>query len=287
MKIRIGTRTSRLALVQTEMVSNRIKEKFPEVDIVTVPISTKGDRIQNKPVSEIGGSAVFTDDIEQALINKEIDLAIHSAKDLPSYLGDGLEIVSVLERADYRDAIITKNGTQIQNIPDFVIGTGSKRRILNTKKYYPKATFKVIRGNVDVRLEKLLKGDYDAIILAMAGITRLGFDKDERFEFKKFTYNEFITEPCQAIIALESRKDDFVTPVVKAIRDEKTFYAFEIERYVFEKLNHDGSVPLGAYAFTNDDEITLSLSINGKNILTDTDKIENRFKLADKLVNIV
>lgn len=285
MKIKIGTRKSKLALAQTKMVADRISKVFPETEIQIINISTTGDKILNKPLAAIGGKGVFVSEIESALINGEIDIAVHSAKDLPLCLAGGLEISGVLKRGNYRDVLVTKSGVSIDNQSDFAVGTGSLRRRLNFKKLYPNATFKDIRGNVDTRLKKLENGEYDGIILAAAGLERLGYDSDNRFNLKYFDYNDFLPAPCQGIIAIESRKSDFATPVINKINDINTFYSFETERYILKLLNADCGMPLGVYSFVKDDKITVAISNNKDSSVIGTDTIPNRLKLAEELVS--
>lgn len=285
MKIKIGTRKSKLALAQTKMVADRISKVFPETEIQIINISTTGDKILNKPLAAIGGKGVFVSEIESALINGEIDIAVHSAKDLPLCLAGGLEISGVLKRGNYRDVLVTKSGVSIDNQSDFAVGTGSLRRRLNFKKLYPNATFKDIRGNVDTRLKKLENGEYDGIILAAAGLERLGYDSDNRFNLKYFDYNDFLPAPCQGIIAIESRKSDFATPVINKINDINTFYSFETERYILKLLNADCGMPLGVYSFIKDDKITVAISNNKDSSVIGTDTIPNRLKLAEELVS--
>lgn len=285
MKIKIGTRKSKLALAQTQMVADRISKVFPETEIQIINISTTGDKILNKPLAAIGGKGVFVSEIESALINGEIDIAVHSAKDLPLCLAGGLGISGVLKRGNYRDVLVTKSGVSIDNQSDFAVGTGSLRRRLNFKKLYPNATFKDIRGNVDTRLKKLENGEYDGIILAAAGLERLGYDSDNRFNLKYFDYNDFLPAPCQGIIAIESRKSDFATPVINKINDINTFYSFETERYILKLLNADCGMPLGVYSFIKDDKITVAISNNKDSSVIATDTIPNRLKLAEELVS--
>lgn len=285
MKIKIGTRKSKLALAQTKMVADRISKVFPETEIQIINISTTGDKILNKPLAAIGGKGIFVSEIESALINGEIDIAVHSAKDLPLCLAGGLEISGVLKRGNYRDVLVTKSGVSIDNQSDFAVGTGSLRRRLNFKKLYPNATFKDIRGNVDTRLKKLENGEYDGIILAAAGLERLGYDSDNRFNLKYFDYNDFLPAPCQGIIAIESRKSDFATPVINKINDINTFYSFETERYILKLLNADCGMPLGVYSFVKDDKITVAISNNKDSSVIGTDTIPNRLKLAEELVS--
>lgn len=285
MKIKIGTRKSKLALAQTQMVAGRISEIFPETEIQIINISTTGDKILNKPLAAIGGKGVFVSEIENALINGDIDIAVHSAKDLPLCLANGLEVSGVLKRGNYRDVLVTKSGVSIDNQSDFIIGTGSLRRRLNFKKLYPNVSFKDIRGNVDTRLKKLESGEYDGIILAAAGLERLGYDSDNRFKLKYFDYKDFLPAPCQGIIAVESRINDFVTPVINEINDINTFYSFETERYILKLLNADCGMPLGAYSFIKDDKITVAISNNEDSYVFGADTIPNRFRLAKELVS--
>lgn len=285
MKIKIGTRKSKLALAQTQMVADKISEIFPETEIQIINISTTGDKILNKPLAAIGGKGVFVSEIESALINGEIDIAVHSAKDLPLCLAGGLEISGVLKRGNYRDVLVTKSGVSIDNQSDFVIGTGSLRRRLNLKKIYPNVTFKDIRGNVDTRLNKIVIGEYNCIVLAAAGLERLGFDSDKRFSLTYFDYKDFLPAPCQGIIAVETRKNDFATPVINRISDINTFYSFETERYILKLLNADCGMPLGVYSFIIDNKITVAISNNEESSVIGTDTIPNRFKLAKELVS--
>lgn len=285
MKIKIGTRKSKLALAQTKMVADRISKVFPETEIEIIKISTTGDKILNKPLAAIGGKGVFVSEIENALINGDIDIAVHSAKDLPLSLENNLEISGVLKRGNYRDVLVTKSGVSIDNHSGLVVGTGSLRRRLNFKKLYPNAVFKDIRGNVDTRLKKLENGEYDGIILAAAGLERLGYDSDKRFSLTYFDYKDFLPAPCQGIIAIESRKNDVVTPVINKINDINTFYSFETERYILKLLNADCGIPLGVYSFIKDDKITVAISNNEESSVIGTDTIPNRFRLAKELVS--
>ena len=283
MNIKIGTRKSKLALAQTTMVVNEIKNYFPSINIQVVHFTTKGDKVLNKPLINIGGKGVFVTEIEDALINKEIDLAVHSAKDLPLQLQDNLTISAVLKRGNYRDTLVTVKGKEIDFSRETVIGTGSNRRKLAFKNLYPNATFKDIRGNVDTRLNKLYKGEYDGIILAMAGVERLNLLSDSRFTFTPFDYKDFVPAPCQGIIAVESRNND-LTEILSKINHQDTFYAFETERHILNILNADCGMPLGAYSFVENNKINVVYTSDSKEIITKSDLIENRFSLAESVV---
>lgn len=283
MNIKIGTRKSKLALAQTNMVVNEIKKYFPSINIEVVHFTTKGDKVLNKPLINIGGKGVFVTEIEDALLNKEIDLAVHSAKDLPLKLQDNLTISAVLKRGNYRDTLVTVKGKEIDFSKETVIGTGSNRRKLAFKNLYPNATFKDIRGNVDTRLNKLYNGEYDGIILAMAGLERLDLLSDSRFTFTPFEYKDFVPAPCQGIIAIESRNND-LTEILSKINHKDTFYSFQTERHILNILNADCGMPLGAYSFVENNKINVVYTSDSKEIITKSDLIENRFSLAESVV---
>ena len=283
MNIKIGTRKSKLALAQTNMVVNEIKKYFPSINIEVVHFTTKGDKVLNKPLINIGGKGVFVTEIEDALLNKEIDLAVHSAKDLPLQLQDNLTISSVLKRGNYRDTLVTVKGKEIDFSREIIIGTGSNRRKLAFKNLYPNATFKDIRGNVDTRLNKLYNGEYDGIILAMAGLERLDLLSDSRFTFTPFDYKDFVPAPCQGIIAIESRNND-LTEILSKINHKDTFYSFQTERHILNLLSADCGMPLGAYSFVESNKINVVYTSDSKEIITKSDLIENRFSLAESVV---
>lgn len=283
MNIKIGTRKSKLALAQTNMVVNEIKKYFPSINIEVVHFTTKGDKVLNKPLINIGGKGVFVTEIEDALLNKEIDLAVHSAKDLPLKLQDNLTISSVLKRGNYRDTLVTVKGKEIDFSREIIIGTGSNRRKLAFKNLYPNATFKDIRGNVDTRLNKLYNGEYDGIILAMAGLERLDLLSESRFTFTPFDYKDFVPAPCQGIIAIESRNND-LTEILSKINHKDTFYSFQTERHILNILNADCGMPLGAYSFVENNKINAVYTSDSEKIITKSDLIENRFNLAESVV---
>lgn len=283
MNIKIGTRKSKLALAQTNMVVNEIKKYFPSINIEVVHFTTKGDKVLNKPLINIGGKGVFVTEIEDALLNKEIDLAVHSAKDLPLQLQDNLTISAVLKRGNYRDTLVTVKGKEIDFSREIIIGTGSNRRKLAFKNLYPNAAFKDIRGNVDTRLNKLYNGEYDGIILAMAGLERLDLLSESRFTFTSFDYKEFVPAPCQGIIAVESRNND-LTEILSKINHKDTFYSFQTERHILNILNADCGMPLGAYSFVENNKINVVYTSDSKKIITKSDLIENRFNLAESVV---
>ncbi len=283
MKIRIGTRKSKLALAQTNLVIKELQKHFPETDAEIIHISTTGDKIQNKSLAEIGGKGVFVSEIEKALLENKIDIAVHSAKDLPVKLADGLEISGVLERGDYRDALILREGSNIINSSGFVIGTGSLRRRKNMLRLYPDITFKDIRGNIDTRLKKLSEGEYDGIILAMAGLERLKISGKGKYIIYPFYYKEFMPSACQGIIAIESLKKSMISEIIKRyINHADTFACFEAERHVLKVLGADCTSPAGVYSEVCGEYISIEISVND-NLRAGKIHVSNRIKLAESL----
>lgn len=267
--IKIGTRGSALALVQTELVISAIQEKYPGINIEKVIIKTKGDKEPDKPVSSFGDKRVFSAEIEEALSNGIIDLAVHSAKDLPSSLKDGLCIPCVLKREDEREVLVTLAGTSYEDLlkADMpVIGTGSLRRRMQLKHFFQNIELKDIRGNVETRINKLRNGGYDGIMLAAAGLKRLGLDREKDLEYKYFSTQDIVPAGGQGIIAVETRKEDasgksFIGEVVKSINDQETFFHFNNERKIIEALGAGCNTGFGviSYCYVEDKEERLCI----------------------------
>lgn len=236
MKIKIGTRKSPLALKQTEIVIDSIKHKFPELNFEIFAISTLGDKILNKPLAEFGGKGVFVSEFEEAILNKTIDLAVHSAKDMPMELSNTLDIVFVPKRGNHRDVLITNKGVSYSKDDTFTIGTGSIRRKYQLSKLYPKAIFKDIRGNIGTRLEKLEHNQYDAIVLASAGLERLNIS-DEYYNFKHLTSKECLCAGCQGIITVEGLKSSPIARILSSAEDPSTRMNFDVERGIMQIIN--------------------------------------------------
>jgi hydroxymethylbilane synthase len=249
MIIRIGTRRSALALKQTELVVEAIHSRFPEVTCEIVKLETKGDRILEKPLTQIGGKAVFVTEIEQELLAGNIDIAVHSGKDLPAQLEKGLCIQGVLPRENPADVLVVRKGENAMEKEHFLVGTGSPRRQMQIQKMYPNAVCRGLRGNVPTRLDKLAQGKYDGIILAMAGLKRLGLLEDKRFEFVPLSTTEFIPAACQGIIAIEGRCEDTVYEIIKAVEDRETRQQFDLERAMLCKLGADCHAAVGVFAY--------------------------------------
>lgn len=281
MKIRIGTRKSKLALIQSKMAENAIRKVFPDIKTELVHITTKGDLILDKPLEKIGGKGVFIDEIEKAMLCGEIDIAVHSSKDLPLEIASDTCITAVLPRADAHDMLVINKERTLPPKP--IIGTSSTRRTMGIKKLLPDAVIKDIRGNVDTRLQKLADGQYDGVILAAAGLERLGALSDERFDFAEIALEILVPAPCQGIIAVQSRTGD-IADKLSRISDPDAFNAFMTERYILELLNAGCSSPVGAFAEVKNDRITLTVTKDQQRILTDSAAIHDKFALAERLV---
>jgi hydroxymethylbilane synthase len=251
-ELRIGTRGSPLALWQARTVAARLSEVSGEPCRI-VPITTSGDRLSERPLSEIGGKGVFVKEIEDALRRHEIDLAVHSSKDMPAVQPEDLAIGAVLPREDPRDAVVLRVATPtgIDDVishlgPSPAIGTGSVRRIAQLVHVFPGARFVPIRGNLDTRLRKLDAGEYDALILAAAGLRRLGFAARISYALSA---RECIPAPGQGIVAIQIRQADAtVAALVAAIDDEAARQALAAEQAVVAALGGGCQTPIGALA---------------------------------------
>lgn len=262
-ELRLGTRGSQLALWQANAVAARIAERGgPSCRIVT--IRTSGDRLQDAPLSDVGGKRLFVKEIEDALLGGDIDLAVHSSKDMPAVLLPGLAIGAVLPREDPRDAVVLPRPSALSSIAELVdvlgespsIGTGSVRRIAQLIRLFPGATFGAIRGNLDTRLRKLDEGQHDALVLAAAGLRRLGFESRISLVLPA---GACVPAPGQGIVAIEMRDGDRRAAQISArVNDEDAAAALEAERAVVAALGGGCQTPVGALA-TSIDGATLEL----------------------------
>jgi hydroxymethylbilane synthase len=269
--LRLGSRGSQLALFQARLVAQRIMEAGGPVSAITI-IKTSGDVLADRPLSEAGGKRLFVKEIEDALLRDEIDIAVHSSKDMPAELPAGLDIAGVLPREDPADALVlpatvglkadataTTVASGVSRTLDEIrqllgdgakIGTGSVRRIAQLLPLFPAATFQNIRGNLDTRLRKLDAGDYDALVLAAAGLRRLGFES--RISMR-LPLVDCIPAPGQGIIAIETRADDRVArAAVAAINDADAWSALEAERALVMALGGGCQMPIGGVALISD-----------------------------------
>ena len=276
--LRIGTRGSRLALWQARAVEAAIQEVGgPPCE--SIVIRTTGDRLATNTLSFSGGKSLFVKEIEEALLTGVVDLAVHSAKDLPADLPPGLMIGATLPRADPRDAlVIAKQGNgepprgtaQLMSTlgPKPRVGTGSVRRIAQLSRAFPNVAFHPIRGNVDTRLRKLDAGQYDAVVLASAGLVRLGLANRISASFSAV---ECVPAPGQGIVAIEVRASEATnSPLLTKIGDRNAMSALEAERALVKGLNGDCRVPIGAIAVPEADGLVLNAvvaSLDGQQVL--------------------
>ena len=252
----IGTRGSALAIWQAEWVQSRLRELQPGLVVSLKRIRTTGDRILDSPLAMIGGKGLFVKEIEEALARDEIDLAVHSMKDVPTSLPVGMEILSIPAREDPRDALISRDGVSLEKLRNGArIGTSSLRRQAQMLHARPDFQVSILRGNVDTRLRKLDAGEYDAILLAAAGLRRLGLEQ-RITEF--LSYDVCLPAISQGALGLEGRADDrFVRELVLRLEDRSTRIAVTAERGFLERLEGGCQVPIAAHATVGDQIITL------------------------------
>ena len=245
MKIRIGSRGSALALWQAEHVKSRLTGLGHDVSITT--ITTTGDRVQDRRLDSIGGKGAFLKEIEEAMLAGEIDLAVHSLKDVPTALPEGLRLCAFLERADPRDALVSASGRPLAELPSGArLGTTSLRRQAQLRARRPDLVLTDLRGNVDTRLRRLREGAFDAILLAMAGVTRLGRASEVT---EVLPADVMLPAPGQGAIALECRvSDSGMAKVAGELNHPATERCVAAERAFLAGLGGGCNVPLGAYA---------------------------------------
>lgn len=257
-KIIVGSRKSKLALTQTNWFIHELKAAGVPLEFEIKEIVTKGDRILDVQLSKVGGKGLFVKEIEQALYDKEIDFAVHSMKDMPAVLPEGLVIGCIPPREDARDAFISKGHVKFADLPQgAIVGTSSLRRSAQLLQARPDLTIKWIRGNVDTRLNKLETEEYDAIILAAAGLKRLGWSEEVVTEFLS-------TEIClpavaQGALGIECRADDteLLTQLAK-LTDASTWQTAHAERSFLAAMDGGCQVPIAGYATVDGESITLT-----------------------------
>jgi len=275
--IRIGTRGSKLALSQAEIVANLIRTIDPDIKIEIVKIKTSGDIIPPEKRKQLQGKSSFTKEIEDKLLNNDIDLTIHSLKDLPVKLDENLTIAATPKREDPRDCIITKSGLRFQELPiNAKIGTSSIRRKVQLYNLRKDIEVVEIHGNVDTRIRKLLEKDLDAIVLSVAGLKRIR--EDWRIT-EIFSVDQMIPAICQGIIAVEVRKDEKdIIDLLRMINDEETMLSAKCERSFALEMGADCYLPLGAYARFEREflKITGFIYDNGRNEIIKDELIGNK-----------
>lgn len=271
MALRIGTRGSKLAVTQSEWVKEQITNQYPDLQVELVRIKTKGDRILDSPLSQIGGKGLFVKEIEEALLRKEVDLAVHSIKDVPADLPEGLRIMVYPKREDPRDAFISLNYKRLSDLPQGAsLGTGSLRRSAQLLALRPDLRIIAMRGNVDTRLAKLETGDLHAIILASAGLNRLGLSNRIG---SMLSIDELLPAIGQGALGLEMREDDEEQfALLHFLNDPITELTVRAERSFLKKLEGGCQVPIAGYARLNNDNLHLQgmvAELDGTKIIKD------------------
>jgi hydroxymethylbilane synthase len=279
LKVRIGTRKSQLALWQAKYIANLINQ-IHGVEVELVKITTSGDKILDVPLAKIGGKGLFVKEIEDAMLKGEIDIAVHSLKDVPTQLPEGLDIIAITEREDPRDAFLSTKYKSLKDLPaGAVVGTSSLRRKSQIMKMRDDLIINDLRGNVDTRIRKLEEGQYDAIILAYAGLKRLGLDSKASYIFSP---QEMIPAVCQGFLGIEARVDDErIKKILEPINNQESFIRATAERSFLKTLEGGCQVPLGAYCEIKDDFIHITgfiADLEGKTFIKES--------LSEKLTNI-
>ena len=253
MDIRIATRRSRLALWQAEYVAAKLTEQNPGLNVSLLPLSTKGDQILDVSLAKVGGKGLFIKELEQALLEDRADIAVHSMKDVPAELPDGLKIGAIMARHDPRDALV---GARLEELPEAaVVGTSSLRRTAQLAHHRPDLSLVSLRGNVDTRLAKLRKGQYDAIVLAAAGLERLGLDD----QIDELLDPEFCLPAIgQGAIGVECRADDSrMLKEIQNIQHNETRIAVDAEREMNRSLGGSCVSPIAGFAVVDNNELSL------------------------------
>jgi hydroxymethylbilane synthase len=268
-EIRIGTRGSLLATTQSTWVMNQIQARFPESSVELVKIVTKGDKILDVPLAKVGGKGLFVKEIEEALLSREVDLAVHSMKDVPSELPDELHLGIIPEREDPRDAFISNSCTSVKELAAGAkVGTSSLRRRSQLAALRPDLVIEDLRGNLDTRLRKLDEGQYEAIILAAAGLNRLGMSERASGYFDP---KDMLPAVGQGALGIELRKDDDeLLAGLGFLNDQTTTLAVQAERAFLFRLEGGCQVPIGAFAEVEGETIQMTgliASEDGKDIL--------------------
>lgn len=290
--LKIGTRGSKLALWQANHVSDLLSTSNPELQIDIQIIKTTGDSVLDSPLSEIGGKGVFVKEIEEALLSENIDIAVHSMKDVPTILPEGLAISAVAKRHDPRDALISNIGLTLAELPEGSrVGTGSLRRGAQILHHFPNLQIISIRGNVDTRIRKLKEsGEFDAIVLAVAGLERMGLGEEIT---EIISPDIMLPAPGQGIVAIESRAgDQETTDILRTINHLETEIAAISERAFLFRLGGDCNVPAGCNARLHDDLISLSgiiSSPDGKMLIKEdaSGPIEEASQLGEQLADMM
>ena len=253
--IRIGTRNSPLAMWQAKEVEQKLQNLGYETELV--PVLSSGDKNLNQPLYSLGITGVFTKDLDIALLNNEIDIAVHSLKDVPTILPQNIEVSAVLERDFPQDVLVRKSSSKNKNLAELKIATSSLRRRAFWSEKFPNTQFSDIRGNVQTRLKKLEEGDFDATLFSLAGIKRMEMELE--YEMLDF----MISAPSQGVVAISSRVDDVETKaILQQINHKTTQICVEIERNFLRTLEGGCTAPIGAIAIFEENKIKFSGRLN-------------------------
>lgn len=263
-----------LALAQSKWVKERIETRHPDVQVELVKITTKGDKVLDAPLAKIGGKGLFVKEIEDALLRKEVDLAVHSMKDVPAEMPDGLKLFAFPEREDPRDAFVSKDFEDISELPQGAsVGTGSLRRSAQLLNRRPDLKIMLLRGNVDTRIRKLDSGEFHAVILACAGLGRLGFV--DRIT-SAIPTDELLPAVGQGALGLETRQDDKETQeILKFLDHEQTAVTLKAERAFLKELGGGCQVPIAGYCRLLGNELIIQglvAELDGSRIIKDEKK---------------
>lgn len=253
--IRVGTRESKLALVQSRWVIGEIRKKYPDYEFELIPFTTQGDVLLDEKLDKIGGKGLFIKELENALMHHIIDIAVHSMKDMPGELPEELAIAAISKREDARDVLISPDGKTLEQLgPGALIGTSSVRREVQVQQLQPSLVIKTLRGNVPTRIAKLENKEYDAIILAMAGLKRLGLA--ERC-VQCFAVDQIVPAVGQGALGVETRKGEDIKYLLESIHDEEAALAVGAERAYMIKLQGNCSTPIAAHAVIEGDRMKI------------------------------
>ncbi len=268
MKYLIGTRGSQLSLAQTNWVISELKKQNPDAEFEIKTIKTKGDT-DARPLFTIDQKGIFEKEVDKAVAEKLVDFAVHSLKDVPSDLPEGLTLACVPKREAVNDVVISESGSNLDSIiSNGIVGTSSLRRAVQILRKRPDLQVKPIRGNIETRIKKISSDGYDAIVLAQAGIARLGLD----VKYSKLSTDDFSPSPGQGALAIISRKDALnTTEMLKKIEDPQSRKEIEAERALSNYVDSGCRFPVGAYAKANEEKISLrvvAFSVDGKKSMT-------------------
>lgn len=255
--IRIATRKSQLALWQANHIKQKLEQAHPELRVEIVPLITAGDRLLTAKLADFGGKGLFVKELEQALLSNEADIAVHSMKDVPTHFPDGLKLATICEREDPRDVLAAKNYPSLSSLPKNArVGTSSLRRQCQLRRYRHDIQLIELRGNVDTRLRKLDEGEFDAVILAAAGLKRLGFE-DQIKEF--LPEKSFIPAVGQGALGIECRdQDEFIMTLIEPLNHPQTAACVTAERAMTNYLNGGCHAPIAAHAAFENARIVLT-----------------------------